>query len=147
MTRLEQINALIFFSKTAPKNENRIVKLGQLKPHEVKRIQDITGFNLEGYERIVDRFAVGHTLKVHGDQEGEALRGQIAVTEADFLKLPRIIKSENIIYAGKNKRGQDCLLYEATIGNIFYYVEEIRKGRKQLAMVTMFKRKPKKKPR
>lgn len=145
MTRLEQIRQLVAFAINAPKNQNRIVKLGALKEHEVERIEKLTGFNLAGYERILDRFAIGHTLKIHGDVEVEAERGQVAVTDKDFEKIPRILKTENIIFIGQNKKGKDLFLYEAVIGNTFYYVEEIRTRRKQLAMVSMYKRKPRKK--
>jgi hypothetical protein len=56
--------------------------------------------------------------------------------------IPQIVSSENIIWVGKNKLGRDCLLYEAIIDEVFYYVEEIRVGRKGLAMNTLYKRKP-----
>ena len=145
MTRMEQIAQLVEFTLTAPKDKNFTVVLGKLKAHEVLAIEKKAGINLEGYTHIVDRFAVGHTLKLHGNDKEEALRGQIAVTPADFKKIPRILKCENIVYLGKNSKGLDCILYEAIIGNIFYYVVEVRTKRKHLAMATMYKRKPRKK--
>ena len=145
MTRIEQLQKLVEFALTAPKNQNFTVILGELKPHEVIEIEKKTGLNLEGYTHIVDRFAVGHTLKVHGNEKEEALRGQVAVTPQDFKKIPRILKTDNIVYQGKNSKGLDCILYEAIIGNTYYYVVEVRTKRKQLAMTTMYKRKPRKK--
>ena len=72
----------------------------------------------------------------------EAKRGQIAITEEDFELVPIIVKSQNIIHVSKNKIGNDLILYEAIIKDTFYYVEEVRKGRKELCMTTMYKRKP-----
>lgn len=145
MTKIEKIAKLVEFTLTAPKEKNLVVNLGELKPHEVVAIEKTTGIDLTGYIHVIDRFAVGHTLKVHGDEKEESLRGQIAVTPADFKKIPRILKSDNIIYQGKNSKGLDCILYEAVIGSIFYYVVEVRTKRKHLAMATMYKRKPRKK--
>ncbi|MFN8264107.1 MAG: hypothetical protein U0T07_11305 [Chitinophagales bacterium] len=76
---------------------------------------------------------------------GGGLRGQIAVKETDFILIPEILKSENIIYSNKDKIGNDCLLYQAEIDSVYYYIVEIRTGKKQLAMQTMYKRKRKSK--
>lgn len=59
-----------------------------------------------------------------------------------FKKKKPLAKHENVIYAGKDKLGNDCLLYEAVIRNTYYYVEEIRKGKKELCTKSMYKRKP-----
>ena len=53
--------------------------------------------------------------------------------------MPQIVKSQNIIHVSKNKLGNDIILYEAIIKDTFYYVEEVRKGRKELCMATMYK--------
>ena len=91
---------------------------------------------------MVDKFAINHTIKKHGDAVQEKLRGQIAITNEDFELIPKINKSKNIIHLSKNKFGNDVLLYEAVIKDTFYYVEEVRTGKKELCMTTMYKRKP-----
>lgn len=52
------------------------------------------------------------------------------------------LKTDNIIYSGKSKTGNDSILYEYIENNIFFYVEEVRTGRKQLCIKTLYKRKP-----
>jgi hypothetical protein len=41
----------------------------------------------------------------------------------------------------KNKLGNDCLLYKTKLGDTFFYAEEIRTGKKHLALNTLYKRK------
>ncbi len=142
MTNQEEIEALIQFALTDTTNKNKVVKLGEIDALQAIAIENKTELNVSGYTRIIDVYGVKHTFKNHGDPITEAKRGQIAVTKEDFLLIPQIVLTENIIYSGKNKIGKDCLLYEAIINDIFYYVEEIREGRKELAMNTLYKRKP-----
>jgi phage-Barnase-EndoU-ColicinE5/D-RelE like nuclease3 len=141
MTKKEAIKRLVDFALIDKTTENKFVSLGIVTPTQAALLKAKTGFSLEGYERIVDKSAINHVLKVHGNEKKEALKGQIAVVEKDFENLPEIIKSQNVIFSGKNKQGKNCLLYEAKIGNTYYYVEEIRTGRKHLAMQTLYKRK------
>ncbi len=85
--------------------------------------------------------SINHSIKQHGNRKKEKLRGQIAITPEDFELVPQIVKSKNVIFAGKNRLGHDCLLYQARINNTYYYIEEIRTGRKHLALNTFYKRK------
>ncbi|MEY4876382.1 MAG: hypothetical protein RL708_1531 [Bacteroidota bacterium] len=141
MKKKDLIKALVVFALTDKTTHNKVVKLGVITAKQAELIKAKTGFNLEGYERIVDKSGINHTIKNHSNARIEAARGQIAVTEKDFELIPEIVQSNNIIFSGKNKTGKNCLLYEAKIGDTFYYVEEIRTGRKQLALQTMYKRK------
>ena len=141
MNTTNAIKKLVSFALTNKTNVNKIVSLGLITPKEAIILKAKTGFSLEGYERVIDIFSIKHTLKNHGNEKAEKLRGQIAVTESDFEKIPDIIKSENVIFTGKNKQGKTCLLYEAKLGNTYYYIEEIRTGRKNLMLNTLYKRK------
>lgn len=117
------------------------INIGALSSHEISTIQTKTGFNLNGYERIIDYSSVRHILKFHGDAKLEAKRGQIAITVDDFEKIPKIVKPENISHSGKNRIGRDCIFYTTKLGTTFYCVEEIRTGKKNLALNTFYKRK------
>ena len=107
----------------------------------MKVLKAKTDIDLTGYTRVIDKSGINHTIKNHGNEKKEQSRGQIAITNEDFELIPEIIKSENVIYSGKNDLGKDCLLYEAHIGSLIFYIEEIRTGRKQLCLQTMYKRK------
>ena len=104
-------------------------------------IENKTGFELIGYERTIDTSAIRHILKKHGNQQKEILRGQIAVTDEDFELIQFIAVPDNIISFSKNKLGNDCLLYKTQLDDMFFYAEEIRTGKKHLALNTLYKRK------
>lgn len=62
------------------------------------------GLDIEGYEHEVTDVFVGHALKRHGDPAIEHSRGQIAITQTDFAKIPEVIKAPNLTLIG-GKRG------------------------------------------
>ncbi|MGQ7945170.1 PBECR3 domain-containing polyvalent protein [Flavobacterium sp. WC2509] len=138
----EQIKRLVEFAKNSKNATNSKLQINIIDEIEAEFLELKTGFKLLGYKRIIDKFSINHTLKNHGNIKTEALRGQIAITDEDFELIPKIIISKNIIHTSKNNMGNDLILYEAIIENTFYYVEEVRKGKKELCMTTMYKRKP-----
>ncbi len=138
----EEIKALVEFAKNSKNSTNSKLQINVVDENEAEFLELKTGFKLLGYKRIIDKFSINHTLKNHGNIKTEALRGQIAITDEDFELIPEIMLSKNIIHASKNNMGNDLILYEAIIENTFYYVEEVRKGKKELCMTTMYKRKP-----
>lgn len=139
---IEEIKALVEFARNSKSAVNSKLQINRIDETEAKSIELKTGFKLLGYKRVIDKFGINHTLKQHGNIEAEKLRGQIAITSEDFELVPQIAVSDNIIHVSKNKFGNDIILYEAIIQNTFYYVEEVRKGRKELCMTSMYKRKP-----
>lgn len=138
----KEIQELVQFAISSKNSENKKVQISIVDEQESNIIKLKTGLSLIGFVRVVDKFAINHTIKKHGDAVQEKLRGQIAITNEDFELIPKINKSKNIIHLSKNKFGNDVLLYEAVIKDTFYYVEEVRTGKKELCMTTMYKRKP-----
>lgn len=94
-----------------------------MTPEEAELIDLKTGITVKGFTRKRDRSGFIHNIKNRGNERIEALRGQIAVTNTDFEKILKIGKSESLIYPDKAKIGLDCILYETTINNTFYFVE------------------------
>ena len=141
---IDEIRKLVEYARTDKTSKNKIVIIDKISDREADLIKRKTNFDLTGYIHVIDKSAINHTLKFHGSVGG-GLRGQIAVKETDFILIPEILKSENIIYSNKDKIGNDCLLYQAEIDSVYYYIVEIRTGKKQLAMQTMYKRKRKSK--
>lgn len=92
------------------------------------------------YNHTIDNSAVLHALKQHGTDK-EALRGQEKITEADFNKVVDVISNYDKISVN-NRANKDYITYEKrqTDGTTLY-VEEVRTGRKELAMVTIYKKK------
>jgi len=90
------------------------------------------------YVHVVDNNAIRHTLNHHGGSD-ESERGQIPLTEEAILLIPDIVLSYDSLITSKNRRGQDVILYTKNYeGGITIYVEEVRTGRKELAMDTMY---------
>ena len=138
----KEIKDLVEFAINSKNPINSKLQISIIDALEAEILEIKTGFKLIGFKRIIDKLGINHTLKNHGNEAIEKRRGQIAITEEDFELVPKIVKSENIIHVSKNKLGNDMILYEAIIKDVFYYVEEVRKGRKELCMTTMYKRKP-----
>lgn len=92
----------------------------------------------EEYVHVVDNNAIRHTLNHHGG-EAEVARGQVPLTEEILLSIPEIVTHYDSLTTSKNRRGQDVILYSKTYDNgVTVYVEEVRSGRKELAMDTMY---------
>ena len=141
MKRVETLKELI---KYAFSEERGLVKLelGEIKDVIASTIEESTGFKLENYVHVVDNYAIRHTIAEHGSPQKEAKRGQIAIEVNDFKLISEIITSPDAVYyEKKNNLGLPVLIYEKTICDKIFYLEEIRTGRKELAMQTMYKRK------
>jgi hypothetical protein len=138
----KEIKELVDFAINSKSAVNKKVNISTISVLEAKTLKAKTNLDLSGYTRIIDKFGINHTLKEHGNEKTERPRGLIPVTKEDFEFIPEIVKSENVIYSGKSKLGLDCLLYETIIDDIYYYIEKVRKGKKELCIKTMYKRKP-----
>lgn len=99
-----------------------------------KIIKEATGVDTNGYNHVMSESAVRHALNRHGDA------GELSIT-MDDIKMARdiIAKADTIEYAGKNKQGLDVIRYTKQYDNRIVYLEEVRNGRRQLAMDTMYK--------
>lgn len=63
----------------------RRAKVGPIR--QARRIEEITGIDVQGFSHALDDQALRHTLKKHGSPARETLRGQKPITEADFHKV------------------------------------------------------------
>lgn len=140
----EQIENLVNYALFDATNRNRIVRLDKINESTFIAISNSEIMDISGFTRVIDIYGIKHTFKKHGNAITEAKRGQIAINKEDFVLIPQIVWTENVHYSGKNKIGKHCLTYEKEIDEtIYYYIEEIREGRKELAMNTLYKkRKP-----
>ena len=96
------------------------------------------------YNHTIDNNAINHALNRHSsDKEKE--QGQIPLTEKDIEIVNDVIDNYDEIKTEKNSRGQDIIIYKKryTDGTTLY-VEEVRTGRKKLAMASMRKQRSRK---
>jgi len=110
-------------------------------PH-VDEIESLIGKNVAGFDFALDSHAVRHINKSHGDQAAEAKRGQRAVTAEDYEMLPLILNSPDTIEdGGKTDAGTPVVRIAKDIfGELYVAAFEVRKGRKMLALQSMWVR-------
>ncbi|PJK03982.1 hypothetical protein CO612_07685 [Lysobacteraceae bacterium NML71-0210] len=99
------------------------------------------GLDILGYKHAVDGSAIRHVFKNHGNAKKEAARGQIAITDADFERIPEILESpDKRIYGLKNDIGHEMVGYLKTMPDgTTFYLEEVRTGRRTLTAQSMRK--------
>lgn len=101
------------------------------------------GIEISGeYNHVLDNNAIRHTFNQHGSKKKEESRGQVAITEEDFGKIGEIVEEYDDIRVEDGKTGAPRIIYSKSFPDgTTIYVEEQRKGRKELAAVTMWKHK------
>ena len=94
------------------------------------------------FYHVLDNFAVNHIITKHTNEK-EILRGQVILQESDFLLIPYIVSNHDSIQI-ENVKNKTIISYsKACYDSVYCYIEEIRKGRHELAGVTFYKRKKK----
>ena len=120
-------------------HDNRLVKI-RLAP--ATTLGDI-GIVSNSYHHVLDNFAVTHIIKKHSSEK-EVLRGQIIIEELDFYLIPEIVSHFDSCTVEKPEDGRTLIVYSKSYQDCTrFYVEEVRKGRHELAGVTYYKRRRK----
>jgi hypothetical protein len=112
-------------------------------PEEVGILAQRAGFDATGYVHTADNGALRHAYKQHGTAATELPRGQLPVTSADMARLPVITRPENLVGSAQTNQGLQTLHYEMPEGDTLFAVEEVRRGRRELAFKTLYKYKTK----
>ena len=112
-----------------------------------EKVKADTGIDVSGYEHILDTSNIRHIMKKHGN-ESEYRRGQVPITEQDFMELPYLFDTpDTISYSGKTRQGLDAISYTKEWGDhTVFLTEEVRTKKSRLAAVTLYKRKIKRDP-
>jgi len=123
-------------------NKSEYLSLGKLSENEILMLKEKTGFDLQDFERIIDKFGVIHAFVKHGNENIESKHGQVAIKVEDFNKIQDITNEPDKIEAGeKNSHGKNLIKYYKKLDSTYIYVEEKRDGKKVLATQTFYKRK------
>ena len=114
---------------------------------EAEILSKITGLNITTqYKHIIDKSGLNHAFSAHG-HDNEKLRGQRKLTENDILRIPEIITRYDCLKIPLNSKGEQIkssqqntiIQYEKTFDDgTTYYVEEVRTGKKEFALATMW---------
>ncbi len=118
--------------------KSEIFSFGKLSIEEVEKLKTETKLNLSGYERVVENKSVFHAFEMHGNEQKEIRRHQIAITPDDFERIPELTKEHQ-----KVGISHDNILihYYIEPDRFFVYVEEIDSKRRVLNFQTLYKRK------
>ena len=93
------------------------------------------------YKHVIDNNAIRHTLKKHSDKN-EVKRGQLPIVDADFEKIADVVENYDGVEVLPGKTTAQRIIYQkAYPDGTVMFVEEQRVRRKELAAVTMWKKK------
>ena len=139
----DELSELIKYAFEDTSNQLKTIELHFLELDDIIFVEKLLSDIKKGFKRTIDNYAIVHTHNKHGHESKEISRGQIAVTMGDYLLIPTIVRSPDVVTLGeKSNIGTDLIKYEKEINGIcYFYVEEVRKKRKSLAMKTLYKRK------
>jgi len=132
----KQINNAIFDSQSNSKSY-----LGKVTSYVADKIQKITGIDVQNRKHVLTNNDIRHMLKQHGNQDTEALKGQIAITPLDIENIPDIISNPSDIVKGtNNKQGQTIRYIKRYNDNSTYVVEVVPDKSNALIIKTMWKK-------
>ena len=98
------------------------------------------GIDLTGYKHVMETSGNSHSLRRHGKESND--RSPVSVE--DFLLVPYIIKYRDKVEipdTTTKQHGLKTVRYRKMMGDVYFYVEEIRNGRnKSLAFHSFYKR-------
>lgn len=88
------------------------------------------GIDVSGYYHFIDSDIVRHLIKRHGESSND----RNPINNQDFLLIPIIQKEFDNRWITKTKQGLFSITYVKKVIDTYYYVEEVRTGKKKLAL-------------
>lgn len=135
----KEIRALAARAKSIAAGVREAVRYAVVSSDVATRIREVIGVDVSLYRHTVDAMAMKHAMSQHG-HASEQSRGQLPVTEADFERIPEIVANPDLVEAaGVDAKNRPLIRYTKRFNGTTYYVEEVRKGRRELAAKTMWK--------
>ncbi|RRD43545.1 hypothetical protein EII18_03095, partial [Comamonadaceae bacterium OH3737_COT-264] len=116
------------------------IEIAPVSDEVAARIKQQAGLDVAGFSHSLDESAIRHIIGHHGNQALERARGQEAVTENDFARLPEVVAAPDKIERGHDTDdGRPTVVFQKRIGGAVYYVQEVRSRRRKLAAQTLWK--------
>ncbi|KQQ72943.1 hypothetical protein ASF70_15845 [Rhizobium sp. Leaf321] len=101
----------------------------------------LVGEDVRGFKHAASNQSMRHALRQHGDYASETARGQKALTERDLARIPDITREGVYRQTDQRPFGPRRVEVHATIeGDRYVYVAEIRRKKRRIDMVTMWKK-------
>jgi valyl-tRNA synthetase len=120
--------------------------IGKVTNEGAKLLSELISAEItDEYVHSIDRSSLNDIIKNHGNEKFEEKRGQIAIKEIDIEKILQILKNpDEIIATPKNNLGNETITYiQKDTDGTYIYIEEVRTGKKELMLNTMYKMKGK----
>ncbi|WP_316859931.1 hypothetical protein [uncultured Cohaesibacter sp.] len=139
-----KMQGLLDFVRSNPGDKTKTVEVAKVSDGIANIIKEQTGIDVHGFDHTIDAHAIRHIFKRHGNAKVEKSRGQVAITDADIEAIPELLSRATHVVTGLEPwRGRERFGYlsESADGR-FYYIEEARTGRRQMANVSMRKMPP-----
>jgi hypothetical protein len=121
---------------------DRRMVVGPIGGEAARFVREELGRDPANLVRSLEASAVRHTFKHHGNATTEALRGQVAITDADFERLQKIAAGGKRELSERTNRGSPVVTVQMTLGGYDYTVQEVVR-RDDVTLVTMWKKKSK----
>lgn len=116
--------------------------LGLLTSRHVDEFRRVSDIDAAGFDFALDRTAIQHIRKKHGDDAVERRRSppQRAITDEDFALLPQIVEAPDAVQnPGPSAIGAPQVRFIKKIGAETYEaVFEWRRGRQMMALATLY---------
>lgn len=114
------------------------IALGTVADDTAALIKKKLEIDVAGFQHVIDKDFFRHAIDNHGDPAIEAQRGQVALTTADFAKVPQIIKNPTDIQWGR-QGSIKTIVYKMRENGTTYYVEMVGRKKGKLYGKTMWK--------
>ena len=126
------------FLKDAIQEKEKLMKI--VLGNELSVVHEDSFIIDDNYLHVVDNYAIRHIINKHSNEK-ELLRGQETVQLNDLLRIPDILRTYNTVKL-EQRNNKTMVIYEKVYDDhICHLVEEVREGRKELAVVTFYKTK------
>ena len=121
-------------------DQAKSVLLGQTNPRLTEDGLKVNAY-LNTFSHSVDKSALNHIRKNHGDESTELNRGNLPITDEDISKIPDIIKDyDGVRFDLLSSYGKPVIAYVKKVSDgVLLYMEEVHNKRHDLSALSMRK--------
>ena len=104
-----------------------------------KHVKENFNLDIAGYKFVIESNYVKHVIDRHGERSNDREK----IIKSDFLKIPKVLRSPDIVTMGSTKGNNKILRFKKKFGNTYIYISvfELRNRLKSLCLNSFFKRK------
>ena len=127
-------DVLDFMERAISSSDNGLLFVGKLNHEVVRKIQSATGFHLKGSSLVLSGDDIRHLFKQHGNTHSESLRGQRAVTVAEFHHVLRTVLDPDTVEHTTDSGGTVSFVFKKNIDGNVTAVTVLSKKKKALTL-------------